>query len=279
MPTYSPLISVNFLATFVVSTSNSVARAIVTKLSTMCLSHFSGEDVDLMSATVRGAAARLNSCGRLPGDMSDIVTDILDTASCFKFRAAFDTLRTMGNPIMKDWEKMLDRACELYHDLALKGRWAPIKKKESSFVGRGKSNQTSEQQAKTPVALKTTNNLPPGKKIETHDRKGNPIDRKPPKQGEPSTRTTNGKTEHWCGECDWKHGQWGNHQTAHHDDFVEKQRAFRQRRKDMKRKKGDQSNERHEEEPERRTRFHIPEVNANLAASLAISRVGTMGPF
>ena len=72
-----------FLASFVISTSDQVARAIVLKLSTMRLSNFPGEDVPLMVATVRGAASRLQTCNRLPLDMNDIVIDILDSASNF----------------------------------------------------------------------------------------------------------------------------------------------------------------------------------------------------
>lgn len=256
-----------YLATFIVSTSDSVARAIVTKLSTMRLAHFPGEDVALMAATVRGAAARLNSCGRLPGDMNEIVADILDSATSFKFRSEFDTLRTMRNPVVADWDRMLDRACELYHDLTLKGRWAPLRKQGASFVGQN-----------TPTAAAATTAPPASpKQLATHDRKGQLIDRKPPKPGESTTRTKNGKEEHWCAHCDWLHGRWGNHKTNDHQSFVDKQRSLRKKRKENKKSANTPLEDDTKPDPQRRTRFHIPE--ANLASSLTLSRVGTVSPF
>lgn len=38
--------------------------------------------------------------------------------------------------------------------------------------------------------------------------------RRPPRQGEPRSRSRGGRTETWCGRC----GRWGNHETDNHVD-------------------------------------------------------------
>ena len=119
------LLAFFYLASYVISTSDQVASAIVTKLSTMRLSHFAGEDVELMAATIQGAAARLRTCNCLPLDMNDIVIDILDSASNFKFRSQFETLQATNDPIMTDWQLMLDHASTVYQTLLLKKKWIP----------------------------------------------------------------------------------------------------------------------------------------------------------
>lgn len=127
------------MTTYVVSTINQVALVIVNKLSMMQLSHFPGEDVSLMAATVRADTAHLTSCNHLPRDMNEIVAENLDSASTFKFCSFFDTLLVIQDPVMRDWERMLDRASSLYQDLVLKGRLLPNKKKLSTFVSWNKN--------------------------------------------------------------------------------------------------------------------------------------------
>jgi hypothetical protein len=219
------LIAFYYLATFVISTSDQVARAIVTKLSSMRLSHFPGEDVVVMAATVRGAAARLASCNRLPIDMNDIVIEILDSASSFKFRSEFDTLLTTGNPIMADWQLMLDRAVLLYHTLVLRKRWTKQQRSGASFASSG--NQPPSDPGAFPAP--TSKPLPTGRTLRTHDYHGNPIDRTPPPKGEATSRTHNTKTEHWCPHCDWGTGRWGNHPASGHDTFVTQRQALRKK--------------------------------------------------
>lgn len=267
-------VAFHYLATYVVSTSDSVARSIVTKLSTMRLSQFAGEDVAEMAATVRGAAARLKSCNRLPNDMNDIVAEILDSASTFKFRAVFDTLSATNDPIMSDWEKMLDKATLIYQDLTLKGRWVPIRKKGASFIAAQLTQDDDDNRDPQINVIQG----PDGQRPRTHDRKGNPIDRKAPAPGEATSRTSNGKTEHWCSKCDWNNGRWGNHPTDQHTDFVDKQRAFRKKQKEKKDLTATTAPTPPSPDPKKTTvRFSIPE--ANMAAVTSLSAIGTFAPF
>ena len=218
-----------FLASFIISTSDQVARAIVLKLSTMRLSNFPGEDVPLMAATVRGAASRLHTCHRLPLDINDIVLDILDSASNFKFRSHFETLQATRDPIMADWQQMLDRATQLYHTLLLKKRWIATRRPGTAFLTSYDSLNPD------PAALSITStsptNLPTGVKLRTHDFRGQPIDRTAPSGSATSRTNSHNKTEYWCGLCDYGVGRWGSHPTSGHEAFALQRQARRAKEK------------------------------------------------
>lgn len=268
------------LATYVVSTSEKVARAITTKLSQMKLHHFEGEDVEQMAATVRGAASRLITANMMPHDMHEIVLEILDSTTVFKFRAYFNTLEAVNSPILRNWQQLLDTACDQYRDLMLKNRWHPTRKRGSGFVAEGSTTTTKATSANATSSSKgkrknkgqannATVNTPDGQKtLRTHDRSGQPIDRKAPASGAPKTRTKNdGTTEHWCGRCDWGTGRWGNHAEADHDTFVANQKN---RKKKGNGGNGNNSdgNSNQNSSNERRTQFNLPNgSNASTASS------------
>ena len=75
-----------------------------------------------------------------------------------------------------------------------------------------------------------------------HDRSGHPIDRTPPKQGEPKSRKhpTTGTEEFWCGNP--RCSRWGNHPTARHEEWFAELKAHGRTRQNKK-KDDDDGNE------------------------------------
>ena len=65
------------------------------------------------------------------------------------------------------------------------------------------------------------------------DFKGRVIDGNPLKQGEPTQREKDGRTEYWCGTCP-NGGHWGNHDDKGHDKFLEKRKKWRENQKKKK---------------------------------------------
>ena len=51
--------------------------------------------------------------------MNEVVYEILDSTTVFKFRQHFNTLESMKSPILSSWTALLDEACLVYRDLVL----------------------------------------------------------------------------------------------------------------------------------------------------------------
>ena len=219
------------IASIIVSTSQKIARALTSKLQFTRLYHFPGEDVEQMAATVRAAATRLRTANLLPGDMNEIVLEIIDSSTIFAFRSTFHTLKTMSSPIVADWEQLLDKACVEYRELILRDKWHPTVKKKSGFQAEKEGKKSSRSNANQTAVTASNSTAPSNQGPKTHDRSGRPIDRTPPSSGASKTRSNNGRTEHWCPKCDNGTGRWGNHLEQEHDQFVANQRErYRQRR-------------------------------------------------
>ena len=102
-------------------------------------------------------------------------------------------------------KEIFDKVQGKCNELILADHWVSQKKKGSVFVaGKCAESESAKQDKKT----KSTPNADSEKKDKNGrwlvDKKGNPIDRTPPKKGESHERTNaKGFKEHWCGskEC------------------------------------------------------------------------------
>ena len=172
-----------------------------------------------MAATMQGAASRLHTCYCLLLDINNIVLNILDSASNFKFQSHFETLQATQDPIMADWQQMLDQETQLYHTFLLKKKWITTHRPGNAFL----TSYDYDSPNPEPAALFTTSptNLLAGVKLCTHDFRGQPINRTAPPPGSATSRTnSHNKTEYWCGLCDYGVGHWGSHPTTGHDTFA-----------------------------------------------------------
>ena len=144
-------------------------------------------------------------------------------------------METIESPKIKSWEPILKEAEQLYQRLEYEGQWNPRAKKGSVFKTTTTTTATSTTNG-DPVAFPATKGG--GKKA--HDRKGNPIDRNPPKAGAPKERKKGDTTEHWCEHE--KCGRWGNHPTEKHGEWWDKHQKSREKFRDRRRGGGRNTN-------------------------------------
>lgn len=201
-----------------VKTTDRTARAIVNKLQQFKLNKIPGENINTAIAIIRSAVVRLRAANRLPSDIHHIVFDIFLSSTVYAFRSHFQTLETMESPKVKDWDSILKEAEKVYQRMEYEGHWLPRNKKGSSFKALGE-----------PVAhiAQVQNGKP------TQDKQGRPIDRNPPKEGQPKERKKDNKTEYWCSHE--KCGRWGNHLVEKHDEWYAKLKQKRAKHKKQER--------------------------------------------
>ena len=213
-----------------VKTNDSTSRAIIRKLESFKLNKIANEDIDKANAFMRSAIIRLRAADRLPPDVHTMIHDVYLSCSVFAFRDHFSTLKTVRSATITDWEALLKEGETIYRELEFDGRWTPRTKRGSSFnASKGTKPNSNSQQGKETA-------------VHTTDKAGRVIDRVPPKSGEASTRTKDGKTENWCGHP--KCNRWGNHLTEDHSTWYNNMKAkwkkFKNNKKDST--KANQSN-------------------------------------
>ena len=94
--------------------------------------------------------------------------------------------------------------------------------------------QDAKPQAEYPSATNSTNGG--GNNTAKQDFKGRVIDRNPPKPGESAKHECDGCSTCWCGSCP-KGGRWDNHDNNHRQNFLEKNKKWREAQKKKKKKK------------------------------------------
>jgi hypothetical protein len=199
-----------YIVQLLVKTNEKSSRAIIKRLEAMKIPKFDGEDIEAAVALIRSSIARLRAADRLPGDIADLVFEILKTCTIFEFRQHFAILKTMGDPKIKDWDTMLTEAAVKFHELEFANAWHPRNKKGSSFVATGSNSHQSNGKGSVKDSKPNKTKFVP--------------DRTPPKPGEPSVRRRgDGKEEHWC--ADEHCLRWGNHPTGKHQEWYESMKS------------------------------------------------------
>jgi hypothetical protein len=156
-----------------------------------------------------------------------------------QFKAHFETLKSMNDQRISDFSATLKEAASKYESLMGEGVWPQDKQKQTSIFSTQQTGPLPGQESTPQLDTKQlidalvaatksgiASNTPKASPKPTHDRSGNPIDRTPPRAGEPSERTKDGKTEYWCSDC----GRWGNHSSGKpHTEWVAKMKSLREK--------------------------------------------------
>ena len=166
-----------------------------------------------------------------------------------QFRMHFQTLESVNDAILKDIEKTMQAALSMYRRLTAEGKWTVRSRKEhSAFLQQKKNTEVKKAKAhKAKANLKPDSDKSDSKKGDyksnltrkTHDGQGHPIDRTPPKDGEPKKRINplTKKEEHFCEDSHCQ--RWGNHATDGHSDWYKKIIAAKEKRKKLKAEESD----------------------------------------
>ena len=179
----------------------------------------------------------------LGDDVSDSARQLYQAlTSCpnGQFSNHFRTLSSMQDKGVDQEDSLIIEANAQYRKLTAEGKWTVRSKKEHSAfrqkkkaeADKVKANKASKANANTNKQGDATKNPKANQTKKTHDAQGHPIDRTPPKDGEPKKRVNPlTKKDQWF--CEDPHClRWGNHDTAGHEAWYKKLLESKKTRKD-----------------------------------------------
>ena len=206
------------------------ARIKATWLYEMGVTDYDGGNIIMFNADWRNIESFLQSLGE---DVSDSARSYLQAMlNCPNqlFKNHFQTLQTMQSPKLGSTKDLMQEAHGTYRLLCADGKWTVRSKKEHSAfsaekrrkqeAARLKSHKTAGSPPPSPPSSDESAKALQGKK--THDAKGHPIDRVPPKPGQPKNRVNplTNKEEHFCEDPHCL--RWGGHPTNKHQEWYKK---------------------------------------------------------
>ena len=251
------------IANRIIWCTDGLAHNVVTGVMGMGLIHFKGENVVDCVATLRNVLVFLGhgtDRSQCPPTLMKVLADVFLRCSNPVFVGYVRNLQDFHGASIPKPEDLFAKVQEYYNELLMKPNgWLKTTKNRAAFLAElpelaalmesqgisdnprimdtganetiSTSNQSSRNNRSTRQANAAGSQVTqlPGRDAQgrwTHDKKGNPIDRNAPRQGQPTSRSKpDGSTEYWCGECD----RWGNHDNEHHSGFIERRNRFRNR--------------------------------------------------
>ena len=240
------------IANRIIRTTESLAHNVVTGLMDLGLVHFKGENVTDCVAVLRNVLLFLafdTSRSQCPPTIMSILTDVFLRSSVPVFVNHVRTLKDFHESKIDTPEKLFTEVQDYYDKLLTKPNgWVRTTKTKAAFMAElpelaaimdsvpsphtSFTDDVDNSGEKKPSA--SSKQPPPstdGKPMV--DRKGNPIDRTPPKSGESTRRkSASGRNEYWCSHE--KCGRWGSHDINHHDEWYAQ---YKERQKKAKAQK------------------------------------------
>ena len=207
-----------------ITTTENLAQKVIAAFTSLRLTHFPGESVVECIFTLRNLLKFLRygeTDSYAPRTTTTLLYDVFRGTSVGGFRAYVQSLQDFQLHLDYNPEDLFDKIQLKYDELLLADRWVPQRKKGSSFLA-GRYEEAATKPAPvpdTPVPDKPNDTREKDKNGRPiYDKKGNKIDRVPPKRGEPHERTNSkGYKEFWCGNA--KCQRWGSHPTKDHDEW------------------------------------------------------------
>ena len=194
----------HMIMNMLISSSHEANRAVIRKLESISVTDFPGENMQGFTASFNNVVSRLSLTSGVPNDLAAIFFDRLKTCTVGDFVQALKTLKVTKDPLVRNYPLLKDRANEWYQEMLLSHEWLPTTKSGGSFNTIKTGGTSGDKSGNSPNETRV------------------PIDRNPPKPGEPNKRPkANGRgNQYWCGLC-WNgvdnSGRWGNHSTDRHD--------------------------------------------------------------
>ena len=217
----------------IIRSSDALAHNVITGVMGMGLIHFKGEDVIACVAVLRNVLLFLGHGtprSKCPPTLMDTLYDVFLRCSNSTFVNYIRNIKDFHGTTIVTPEDLFKVAQNYYNDLLTKPNgWLRTTKNRAAFLASlPEMHYLIEQEA----MLSGVGGPTGDKEVET-DKKGNVIDRNPPKDGKTSRTHSKGHTEYWCAKCP-KGGRWGNHDSSGHDDWYAKFKAKRAERKEKK---------------------------------------------
>ena len=257
------------IANRIIRTTEGLAHNVVTGLMSMGLVHFKGENVIDCVATLRNVLLFLGhgtARSQTPPTLMKILYEVFLRCSNPVFVTYVRTLKDFHSRLVNNPEELFTLVQDQYNQMLVKPNgWLRTTKNRSAFYAelpelaaimedanaapaesnnnnnsngnRGNRNRGNNNTSNAPTTAGSTatpaTNNGTGRSTSRRmtDRKGNPIDRTPPTDGNIRRVKADGNIEYWCGHN--RCLRWGSHDAEHHDawwaEYEERQERFRNR--------------------------------------------------
>jgi hypothetical protein len=188
-------------------------------------------NVKLMNAEIAKIVLNLNNADQEPEDLADHILAAFKKAPCNEFAVYITSLENEADRADRDLdaETLMDQALTKYDSLITSGEYSTSDPKDAQILALQTQVQHLEDTVvkRRPKTDKKVDKPPRGGGDDNKRRKGRePWQLIPPPTGEPTTKTVNGRTFHWCTK---PHGQdavplWGVHEPSQHKDVFKRQK-------------------------------------------------------
>ena len=231
-------VAFHVVANRIVRTADSLAHNAVTGLVGLGLVHFKGENVTDCVSVLRNVlmflacSANRSEC---PPAIVSVLTDVFLRCSVPVFVNHVRALKDFHEDKIDTPEKLFAQVQDCCDTLLTKPNgWIRTAKTRAAFVAElpelaaivdldpsphakfSMDDTDSGEKKKSAPAQKQAPSTNGGKPVV--DRKGRPVDRTPPKDGQPASRKTeDGRREFWCAHE--KCQRWGSHDESRHDKW------------------------------------------------------------
>ena len=190
------------LVQLVVNNNESTTRALQHKLQSFKITSVPGENVEKAVGFISGILRCLESSGRVPIDIDDMLLDVFLASTVWKFSSHLETLKTMESPRILGPTNILREVSNKYQELKMVDAWIPKIQQSRGAIFHtpqqvqiqppvtAPAQQLCHVPTTAPVSAHQPNNVTQNpsshKEQSMFDRKGCPIDCNPPKPGDHS---------------------------------------------------------------------------------------------
>ena len=189
-------------------------------------------NVKAMNAEVSKIVLNLNNADHEPEDLADHILAAYKKAPCNEFAVFITSLENEADRADDDLDAdiLMEQGLTKYDALVTAGEYSTSDPKDAQILALQTQVQNLDDAIKKRTKKTPADKRNPDKKNEGGDgkRKGRePWQLVPPKAGDPTTKTVNGRTFHWCSK---PHGQdavplWGVHDPSQHKDTFKRQKT------------------------------------------------------
>jgi hypothetical protein len=129
----------------IMSNNVHLARALINQLNSFTIPMIAGENIENAAAFIKNVCIRLDTCQKLPPDITDIVYNIMKTCTVDRFKLHMQILESTGSPTLRTYDGVLHEAVDYYTLLhTVINEWLPLTKHNSVYMSNGNNNMSDK---------------------------------------------------------------------------------------------------------------------------------------
>jgi hypothetical protein len=188
-------------------------------------------NVNTMNAEISKIVLSLNNADQEPEDLADHILAAYKKAPCNEFAVYITSLENEADRADRDLDAdtLMDQGLTKYDALVTSGEYSTSDRKDAQILAlQTQVQHLADNVNKRRPKADERNDKTPAQGDDAKRRKGRePWQLIPPASGEPTVKTINGRTFHWCSK---PHGQdavplWGVHEPSQHKETFKRQKV------------------------------------------------------